>query len=740
VKKKLIIIANRLPVRFEKTSEGLRCQNSEGGLATGLASLNSEFVQSWVGWPGIYVKDEMEEKEIVAQMDKSYHPVFLTKKEIDRYYKGFSNETLWPLFHYFMNYTHFNTNNWEAYKSVNKKFCEKILEIIEEGDILWVQDYHLMLLPKLLREALNSSNAIGFFLHIPFPSYELFRTLPWRKELLEGMLGSDLVGFHTFEYLQNFTNTVYRILGYENKLGSINTDGRMTYTDAFPMSINFEKFNTASDNEQVTERLKTFRNKFGKVKLILSVDRLDYTKGIPNRLKAFDCLLKKFPELKGNVSLIMLTVPSRDNVGEYKKLKIEVDEIVGNMNGQHSTLTWTPIHYFYRSISFEQLIALYNLADICFVTPLRDGMNLVAKEYVASKNHGNGVLILSEMAGSAIELDGALLVNPNDENNMVDALYTALNMEKSEQHQRLEKMKQHIKNNTVDKWASNFTTELIQLYKQTKLIKNTIVNEKETVEICAAYSNAEKRLILLDYDGTLMPFYDNPYDAKPDAELKELLTDLRQQATVVLLSGRDHFVMDEWFDDLGVELIAEHGIWQKINGNWKQGGNLSTAWKGEVYSILQEYVEKTPGCFIEEKPFSLAFHYRQADSWLSELRIPQLINTLNSVCATNRLNLLNGNKVIEVRISGIDKGHAASKWLIEDNWDFIMAIGDDKTDEDMFRVAPDNAYTIKVGSQHSKAKWRIRNYQKVRELLQQMIAIDRMDKEEIHTVMKIVKS
>jgi trehalose 6-phosphate synthase/phosphatase len=737
VKKKLIIIANRLPVRFEKTAQGFRCHDSEGGLATGLASLHSEYAKEWVGWPGIYAKDQAEQKEIRGQMDKSYHPVFLSKKEIDRYYKGFSNETLWPLSHYFMMYTHFNEENWEEYKCVNEKFAEKIVEVVSAGDILWVQDYHLMLLPRLLREKLDGTNPIGFFLHIPFPSYELFRTLPWRRELLEGVLGSDLVGFHTFEYMQNFTSTVYRILGYENRLGWINTETRLVYTDAFPMSINFEKFNKASEEKSVVDQLITFRNKFGNVKLILSVDRLDYTKGIPNRLKAFDCLLKKYPELKTKVSLIMLTVPSRDNVGEYKKLKVEVDEMVGNINGQHATLAWTAIHYFYRSISFEQLVALYNLADICFVTPLRDGMNLVAKEYVASKNHGNGVLILSEMAGSAIELDGALLVNPNDENGMIKALHTALYMDSKEQELRLKKMQEQVENNSVDKWAASFTTALTMLYQQTKQVRNTILNGKETAEICSAFTHAEKRLILLDYDGTLMPFYANPYDAKPDGELKELLSALGELATVVLLSGRDHFVMEEWFGDLNVQLVAEHGVWQKEDGRWKQAANLSTAWKGEVYSILTEFVEKTPGSFIEEKPFSLAFHYRQADSWLSEIRAPQLINTLTIACTNNHLNILDGNKVIEVRVAGIDKGHAASKWLSEDTWDFVMAVGDDKTDEDMFRVTPDTAFTIKVGSQHSKARWRIRSYQKVRELLRQLIAINEMHEE--NTVMKIVK-
>lgn len=418
----------------------------------------------------------------------------------------------------------------------------------------------------------------------------------------------------------------------------------------------------------------------------------------------------------------MLAVPSRDDVGQYMHLKEEVDEMVGNINGRHSTLTWTPIHYFYRSVPFEQLITLYTLADIGIVTPLRDGMNLVAKEYVASKSSSVGVLILSEMAGSAIELDGALLVNPNDEKDMTEALHTALHMDSFEQAQRLTKMRNQVKVNSVEKWGADFTAQLNLIFEQSKKIENTLVNGKETAKICSSFSHAEKRLILLDYDGTLSPFCNNPYDAKPDAELKEVLTDLSKHATVVILSGRDHFLMDEWLGDLDVQLVAEHGIWHKENGQWRQVRKLSSAWKADVYPVMNEFIEKTPGSFIEEKPFSLAFHYRKADSWLSEIRPPQLISTLNHVCEANHLNILDGNKVVEVRISGIDKGSAAMKWLGKPDWDFILSIGDDKTDEDMFAVLPDTAYSIKVGSGYSKAKWRMRNCDKVRELLKQVTA------------------
>lgn len=720
MKKKLLIVANRLPVRFEKGVQGLRVVQSEGGLATGLASLGSEYNKEWIGWPGIHVKNQGEQQEVGDRLRPLYHPVFLDQSDIDLYYKGFSNETLWPLFHYFTEYTEYKNEYWEKYQHVNRVFCDKVLQVAAEGDTIWVHDYHLMLLPGLLREKLSHRNPIGFFLHIPFPSYELFRTLPWRAELLNGVLGADLIGFHTFEYARHFTDTTYRVLGHESRLGAIQVDGRSASVDTFPMSINFDKFHDASDSREVTDQVREYKKKFGNVRLVLSVDRLDYTKGIINRLEAFDHLLTAHPELREKVSLIMLTVPSRDDVREYKHLKEEVDEMVGRINGRHATLTWTAVHYFYRSVVFDQLVALYNLADIALVTPLRDGMNLVAKEYVASRKDGNGVLILSEMAGAAIELESALRINPNDKNDLAKALYHALHMDTAEQKQRMKKMQEQVRTHSVEKWAEDFTDQLNALYLDAKKTQATIVNGRETAEICAAFTTAENRLIFLDYDGTLRGFCDNPREARPDEALKQLLRELGRHATVVLLSGRDHFTMEEWFGDLGIHLVAEHGIWSREGKTWKQVHNISNAWKEDVYPLLSGFVEKTPGSFIEEKPFSLVFHYRKADSWMAEVRVPQLMSALSRFSARGTLNVVDGNKVIEVRVPGTDKGSAAASWLSRQQWDFIMAMGDDKTDEDMFAAMPEQAYAIKVGSQPSRARWRIRNCEKVLELLRHM--------------------
>lgn len=716
--KRLLIVANRLPLRCENGSEGIIVHNSEGGLSTGLSSLNSRYKKEWIGWPGIHVNDDVGENAVLEKLDDSCHPVFLSEAEVNSYYEGFSNETLWPLFHYFIECTRYSNENWESYKAVNQKFCDRILGIVKEGDIIWIQDYHLMLLPGMLRQRLDKTNPIGFFLHIPFPAYELFRTLPWRKELLDGLLGSDLVGFHTQEYLQHFINTVKRITGYEHVKTGFQLSGRSVRLDAFPMGINFDKFNSEAASPLVTGQFETFRARFGHSKVVLSVDRLDYTKGIINRLNAFDILLDRHPALKEKISLVMLAVPSRDKVEKYRDLKIQVDEMVGYINGKYATIGWVPVTYMYRSIPFEQLVALYNLADICMVTPLRDGMNLVAKEYIASKIHGNGILILSEMAGAAHELTGAILVNPNDEDKVAEALLSAILMEPPEQQRRLKKMKQQVRTNTVKKWGEDFIRQLQTCFLQSNTKRSCIsIRKKEMTDIYRNFSQSGNRLILLDYDGTLMPYFNHPDEARPDKELKQLLRRLNENATVVLISGRDHQTLENWFGNDEVEIVAEHGLWHKTNGLWEAGAMMENDWRTGISELLEKFVVLAPGAFVEKKSFSLAFHYRLVSRHLQETLLPEILACMRPLCADFDLDLLPGNKVFEIRLPGIDKGTAAAKKVSGQPWDFILAIGDDQTDEDMFRILPQEAYTIKVGNEKTLASMRLRNFRKVRELL-----------------------
>lgn len=495
---KTYIISNRLPARFVQKKNGkFDMVPSEGGLATGLASLKGE--QHWIGWPGISTNNKEKQKEIRASLGKTMEPVFLSEEDIELFYKGFSNETIWPLFHSFTETALFRKEYWEKYVEVNRKFARIVLEKVEPGDTIWIQDYHLMLLPQMLKTHLPD-NPIAFFLHIPFPPEEIFNNLPWREEVLQGLLGADLIGFHVNAYLKNFEKAIKstlqlhtrrenRILneakGEPHQAVFVGVGNRTVKARAFPMGIDFDKFNNSINDRKVCEQLQAFKKKFGDFKLILSVDRLDYTKGIPQRIRAFDSLLRQNPELQGKISMVVLVVPSRDEVPRYKMLKEEIDELIGKINGRYSTLDWTPVHYFYRGLDFNQLTALYNLCDIGFVTPYRDGMNLVCKEYVASKTEGEkgGVLILSETAGAAAELTQAIIVNPFHEEEVVAALEQAINMPESKQKKAIWQMQQTIKENSVETWASTILEDLkvtVAELAHGQLRKVIGINQKQT--------------------------------------------------------------------------------------------------------------------------------------------------------------------------------------------------------------------------------------------------------------------
>ena len=410
----LYIISNRLPLKVRKSEKDFVYERSEGGLATGLGSLQDFTDRHWIGWPGIFSEDEQEKTEIrSAMLKEKFHPVFISEEQIQNYYEGYSNSMIWPLCHYFYIHIQYESKFWETYQEVNRLFCEEAAKLLNPGDMVWVQDYQLMLLPGMLREKIEGIG-IGYFHHIPFPSYELFRVLPERAEILKGLLGADLIGFHIHDYMRHFIDASYRVLGLDCDLDEIHVGDRIAHVDAFPMGINFESHYNAILDESVQEMAIRHKKNFGNHKLALSVDRLDYSKGILHRLKGFSSFLEHHPEYRGEVSLVMVVVPSRDKVDPYADLKAKIDEMIGFLNGMYSSLDWSPVYYFYHGFPFEELMALYHIANFALVTPLRDGMNLVAKEYVAVKRDNPGVLILSEMAGAATELKEALIINPND--------------------------------------------------------------------------------------------------------------------------------------------------------------------------------------------------------------------------------------------------------------------------------------------------------------------------------------
>uniref|UniRef100_UPI0006E3A302 bifunctional alpha,alpha-trehalose-phosphate synthase (UDP-forming)/trehalose-phosphatase n=1 Tax=Hymenobacter sp. AT01-02 TaxID=1571877 RepID=UPI0006E3A302 len=654
----------------------------------------------------------------------SMAPVFLTEAEIRDFYEGFSNSTLWPTFHYFSQYATYEQAHWEAYVAVNEKFCQAVLALAGPDDTIWVHDYQLLLLPEMLRRA-RPECTIGFFLHIPFPSYEMIRVLPWGAELLQGMLGADLIGFHTYSYMRHFLSAVSQMLGYSSQNGQIETPSRTVLVDAFPMGIDYQRYETTAASAEAKRHEAEYREALREVRVILSIDRLDYTKGIAQRLRAFEVLLQRYPEWREQVSLIMLVVPSRDQVAQYAALKEEIDELVGRINSQYRTITWNPIHYFYRSFPLEELSSLYRLAEVALVTPMRDGMNLVAKEFIASKADQRGVLILSERAGAARELSDAIIINPTDTNQLAEAMHEALVMPEEEQVQRMAALQSLVRQYNVFAWTKLFMDRLqYSKIKQLTLATETL-STAPLMQLREEFEAAESRLLLLDYDGTLAPFNPLPQRAQPDAELLLLLQSLtaNPRNRVVIISGRDRGTLQKWLGHLPVDFIAEHGVWLRAAGDdWSLFQALNNNWKQDIRPILEMYVARTAGSFIEDKEYSLVWHYRRADVELGAVRARDLLSHLTFMTSNTDLQVLEGNKVIEIKTAGINKGTAAARWVSQYNPDFILALGDDRTDEDTFRAMPAEAYTVKVGSSpRSQARYHLASTQEVRRLLRSLL-------------------
>lgn len=727
---KLIIISNRLPVKVVKSKSFFKFTKSEGGLTTGLDSLDIEIKKYWIGWPGIVPGSESERISIEETLKKTdLVPVFLKEDEVEQYYEGYSNSKIWPLCHYFFTLIQHESEHWEIYQKVNYMFAEAALKIIEEGDIVWVHDYQLMLVPKMIRDKRPDVN-IGYFHHIPFPSYELFRVLPERAEILEGLLGADLIAFHTHEYMRHFISAVERVLDYDFELDQVRLSERFVRVSAMPMGINFDLFYNAIENPKVAKIAEKLKKNYKDHSIILSVDRLDYSKGIINRLKGYKLFLDKHPEYRSQVSLFMIIVPSRDKVDSYSELKTKIDETIGAINGTYSDMNWTPVHYFYHGFSFEELCALYYIADIALVTPLRDGMNLVSKEYIAAKRDTPGVLILSEMAGASIELPDAIIVNPNDSNEIEKAILAALIMPEEEKMKRMQWMQRRVSKYNVNRWAEIFINELISTKESNYPLLMKKINKDIEDEIGKRYSNSSNRLIILDYDGTLSPFKQKPEDAFPTFEilktLEILISDKRNR--VIISSGRDHNTLEEWFGKLNIGLAAEHGVFYKERGKWHKN-KVSPIDDEEIHNILQLYVDKTPRSSLEVKETALVWHYRKVDEWLASMRVRQLMEALVTPCSKKQLVVVKGNKIVEIKRPDYTKGSEVSRLLKKKSYDFILAMGDDVTDEDMFTSLPKEAYTVKIGTISENAKYNIINQSDTLPFLNRLIFMGREEED-----------
>lgn len=719
---KMILVSNRLPINIERGQDGFEFTPSIGGLATAMSSFYKDYNSIWVGWSGID-GDGLSDDEMKAIQkgleEKRCRGVLLASKDVERYYEGFSNRTIWPLFHYFITKTNIDEKDWEAYKKVNQKFADEILKIAEPGDTVWVHDYHLFLLPRMLRKK-QPNLSIGFFLHIPFPSSEVFRTLPWRNEILRGIMGADLIGFHTYDYVLHFISSVRRLLGHENSLGYIDVGLRTVKVSSFPISIDFEYFSEAAHSEEVMKERESIRKRVGDRRIIMSIDRMDYTKGIPQRIRAYGRFLEKYPQYKEKVTLINVASPSRIGVDTYKDLRAEVERLVGEVNGKYTRLGWVPVWYIFQKVPQDQLLALYSEADVALITPLRDGMNLIAKEYIASKGDHCGVLILSELAGASKELGEALHVNPNNIEEMADSIFEALEMPEKKQIKSNRIMRNRIKEYDVERWASDFFSELGKI-KEIQGKKGFSKMTPEGVDdLVERYRSSSRRLIMLDYDGTLTKFRKLPGDAVPDAALLKDLENLvkNDRNEVIIVSGRDWKTLDKWFSHLDINIVAEHGVWLKERGkDWRMMEQLEASWKEKIRPVLGSYVIKTPGSFIEEKSYSLAWHYRRADQHQAIDQISEMKETLHNMISNLNVGILKGNKVIEIKNININKGRSIKRWLESGDWDFMMAMGDDWTDEDMFEELHNEGYSIRVGYKTSRARFNVKNVDEARQLI-----------------------
>ena len=729
---KLVIIAYELPLNLDRTGQQeFVITPKSHALSRGLERFYEEQNSIWLGRPGLdkgdITKAEREglEKELLKN---NCHPVYTGKKEHDRFLEGFSNRTIWPLFHYFTQNTIYREEFWESYVKVNRRFAKEVIPLLEEGDRVWIHDYHLMLLPQMIRERYPSVS-IGFFFHIPFPSYEIFRLLPWRREILEGLLGSDLVGFHTYDYERHFMSCVRRLLGYDTVFNRVHLEERIVKVDFFPLGIHYKKFSEGITGEKkqvggiekdLLRQKLTGKDK----KLVLSIDRLDYTKGPTVRLKAFEHFLRTYPEYLEKVSLLFFVMPSRESVDLYKTLKKGLDELVGRINSAYGTLNWMPVWYFYRQLDMEERMELYMQSDIALITPIRDGMNLIAKEYLATRAGKSGVLIISETAGASKELSEAIIVNPNNRLEITHAIKEALDMPEDVQIRDNKMLTKRLSIYTVEKWANNFIASLDQVKKIQEIKLARKVTQKIIGKICNSYKDSAKRILFLDYDGTLMGFNKDPQKVVPDPDLYETLDRLTKTPgnKVVLISGRDKETLSRWFPaDWNLDIVAEHGVWtRKPGGEFSMIEQIDGDWMEIIRPILEFYVERTPRSFIEDKNYSLVWHYRNADPDLGNQRSWELKDELKALVANLNLEIMDGDKVIEIKNSGINKGRAAMIKIGDSAYDFIMAIGDDWTDEYTFDALPESAFTIKVGTKTTKADYYVEGVPAARALMREL--------------------
>lgn len=725
----LWIASNRLPVSLGFADGELHATRSSGGLAAALQGVAEGAAFDWVGWPGCLVPEDRRDEVRERLAEERLVPVFLDEEDEELYYHGIANQAIWPLFHYFVDKVDFQERAWQRYVEVNQRFADTILGAAPEGARIWIHDFHLMLVPRLLRQA-RPDLEIGFFLHIPFPSSEIYRLLPAREDLLLGVLGCDYVGFHTHDYARHFRSACLRVLGLAAEHDGVRFEGRRVGIGVHPIGIDVQGFERTLGAPRTSSLVEELKARYRGRRLILGVERLDYTKGVAHKLRAFERVLERRPELASQVALLQIIVPSRLKNPDYAALKREIDECVGRLNGRYGSPGVTPVEYMHRSVEPEQLAALYRYADVCLVTPVRDGMNLVAQEFVLCQDEveglgdpWRGMLVLSEFAGAAHVLARALLVNPWDLEQSADLLEDALDMPPDERAERMRTMADQVRALECRTWARHFLDRQGAAADANQSHAVVALGRDDEAALCESFARASKRVLFLDYDGTLREIVRSPEDAVPSAELLEVLAGLAAlpDTEVHVVSGRHRRDLEHWLGGLGVALCAEHGFaWRSREGGaWEENPGIDLSWLPRVRALLSGVTDEVPGTRLEVKPCALAWHYRMADADYGAWRARELHSQLQHNLANLPAEIVHGHRVIEVRAAGVHKGGYVSRQIEGADW--VLCVGDDRTDLDMYRSLPPEAHTIHVGVSVADARFTIPSPARVRGLLRKLL-------------------
>jgi len=736
---RLILVSNRLPFTARRQAGETVLVRSSGGLVAGLGPVHEAKDALWIGNLGGEIgglkRDQLRKNRIV--------PIAISRDRARRHYEGFSNGVLWPLFHYFLESVKYDPDDFEAYRAVNQQFAEVVAQHARSGDRIWIHDYHLMLMPTMIRQ-MRPDVTIGFFLHIPVPSSEVFRVLPVAEIILEGLMGADLIGLHTYDYVRHLTTAYRRFLGRPFDLDSVERDGGRCHVRAFPLGVDAKGFVERAGSAEVERRLTSWRRKAAGRKVLLGVDRLDYSKGIPLRLEAWRRLLSRSPAWRRQAVFLQLAVPSRGTIDQYRQLKAQVEQQVGEINGEFSDMGTMPVHYMHRTVPPDELVALYRLADVAVVTPLRDGMNLVAKEFIASRVDEDGVLVLSEFAGAASELGEALVVNPWDLEGTARALDRALRMDPVERHRRMSSLRGRVLSYDAERWAQSFLDDLRSIAERRTLAEEASASKEWAADLARRFGTSKTPMVVLGYDGTLKGFEMEPHTACPDDALIRLILRLHAAGVaVVLISGRDRDTLESWFGEIPIHLVAEHGFLLRPadKRTWEElAPGIDRSWFPVVEETMRSYVDRTPGSFIERKQAGLAWHYRRAEPGLGLRQGRELAHHLTEYFANRPVRVIRGACVVEANTQGIDKGWAyrALQRRVPAS-DLVVMAGDDRTDEDMFRAAAASVWSIKVGAGETVARHRVPSPERLRALLSEAASAREEASERRRAAPKIVQ-